>query len=103
MYTHCRQFPHLQGRNDDEIRAIIRYSLDKRPAYRFAMRARNVVVLATLVGVFAAYLDAPPPQLGRALILAGVIATAVVLAWNVLWVNLVLFKLTEQATRGESS
>ena len=96
MYTHCRQFPHFQGSSDDEIRALVRRVLDKHPAYRFGMRARNFGVLATLVGVVLVYRDAPQQVLGVALMLAGTLTTLFVLVWNVLCVNFVLFRLTEQ-------
>jgi hypothetical protein len=94
MYTHCRQFPHLQGRSDDEIRAIVRRALDERPAYRKAMRVRNFLVLAILASVVLAFQDGPKKRFGYAMMYTGMATTAFVLTWNVVWVNVVLYRLT---------
>src|SRR4051812_13383834 len=97
VYTHCRQFPHLRGRSDDEIRGVVRRALGRRPGYRLALRARNVVILAILLGVFVAYRNAPQQQMGFAFMVAGGLATAFVLAWNILWVNVVLLRITNES------
>jgi hypothetical protein len=102
MYTHCRQFPHLQGRSDQEIREVVRRAFARRPGLRAIVRARNLAVLVVLLGVFVAYRSAPPKQLGYALMIAGFGTTAFVLVWNVVWVNVVLYRLTALETSGES-
>lgn len=96
MYTHCRQFPHLQGRSDAEILGIVRQALDRRPLCRIAIRVRNFAVLGLLLLVLFLNRHAEYRQLGLSLMLAGVATTLFVLAWNLAWVNLVLFNLTKQ-------
>lgn len=103
MYTHVRQFPRLLGRSEDEIRAVVRRAFDKRPGYRTVIRVRAFVILAILIGVVVAYRGAPQKQLGYALMIAGVGTTALVLIWNLFWLNVVLFRLTEQETRSGTS
>jgi hypothetical protein len=97
MYTHAREFPHLRGKSDAEIVAIFRRGLDKHPKYRKLMRARNVIVIFLLAPIGVAGLILLGGfTLGYALIAVGLALTLFVLVWNVVWVNTVVFKLTEE-------
>lgn len=96
MYTHCRQFPHLQNRTDNEIRALVQRAMNKRPKLRLILRARNVVVIAIMIFTAMLYLNIHQQELGNALMLAGGLATLIVLIWNFVWVNWVLFRITAE-------
>ena len=92
FYTHARQFPHLAGLSDTQIRALARRALDRHPRYRLVMRTRNVVVLG---GMAAAILLAGR-NLGFAMMVSGVVSILALLAWNVVWVNTVVFQITKE-------
>jgi hypothetical protein len=92
----------LSGLTDSEIRAVVGRALAKRPRYRLVLHWRNAAVLlgmAVAVVVLPRYagLDS-----ALALLFIGVVATAVVLGWNLIWVNTVLFRLTAQEMRQRS-
>jgi hypothetical protein len=54
VYTHARQFPHLAGLNDQQIRALARNAMSKRPGYVRLVRAKNAVVIGGMgVGAIA--------------------------------------------------
>ena len=93
MYTHARQFPHLAGRSDDEIRAVARRAYAREPRWARLMRMRNVVLL---VAMFSAILGMSRTGFdpGLSMMLGGGVATMLILLWNVIWVNKVLFLLT---------
>ena len=113
MYTHARQFPHLAGRSDGEIRALARSALDRRPNLRRVARVRNLVVLSGLAALtlyaisFAgtAGRDTRPGDDlkfgGLLMLLGGGSATVAVLLWNLVWVNTVLFRITREDLRPE--
>ncbi len=114
LFTHARQFPHLAGRGDGEIRGLVRRGMDRCPALRRVLRLRNVAVLSTL-GIAVLYALPRSPQvgdavqpgdalrdIGRLLMICGGAATAIVLLWNLIWVNTVLFRLTQIEAGRES-
>lgn len=99
MYMHARQFPHLQGKTDQEIRLIVFQGLEKRPKYRSLMRARNVIVILVMV-IGPAALVSGGLKLGLSMMIVGGLATALVLVWNLVWLNTILFRLTEEELGG---
>lgn len=110
MYTHCRQFPHFVHMSDDDIRASVRESLLKRPKYLRLMKYRNIAILTALVLavvlpvlVAQAKLGLFLTALGRSLVITGAVSTAVILCWNVVWVNKVLFRITQEDATGSSA
>lgn len=101
LYMHARQFPHLAGLSDAHIRAVARRAMSRRPDLRRLVRVRNAVVLAGMVAAMLLLGRGSEPGVGGAMqgvgfamMLAGAGATAVVLVWNLVWVNTVLYQLT---------
>jgi hypothetical protein len=97
MYTHARQFPHLAGRSNEEVVAIYRRALKKRPKYWslwilhyvvifFAIVPLEIVALQKLAGI----------RLNNAYIIAGVSILLMGFSWNAVWVNTVAFKITKE-------
>lgn len=103
MYTHARQFPHFTGMSDVEIRTIARRAMANHPGLIRVMRFRNLgtmlaMIVATAVLTLWAALD-----MGIALMIVGGVATLLVLAWNVIWINTVMFRITrEELERGQA-
>jgi hypothetical protein len=94
VFTHCRQFPHLAGLSDDEIRQRVRDSLAQRPRLIALRRMRNVAVILLMALVqFAAYRG--EGTLGLSLMIAGAAGTGFVLVSNLIWINSVLFRITK--------
>jgi hypothetical protein len=100
MYLHARQFPHLQGKTDSEIRLLMFQGLEREPKYRTIRRLRTVVVLLGMVAGVAVLVSVGV-RIGLSLMIVGGVATAVVLLFNLVWVNTVVFRLTqEELNRG---
>jgi hypothetical protein len=97
MYTHAREYPHLAGKTDDEIRAIARQGMDGKPQLRTIMRTRNLAVFSAMGVSIIALMIAGGWSLGQSMLVAGGVATAFLLIWNVVWVNTVLFQITKDA------
>ena len=100
MYTHARQFPHFTGMTDTEIVAVVRRAMAKRPNY-FRLRQAQIVLtalllVATLVGAIFAGLE-----LGIAFVTAGAIGTLMILAWNLIWVNTALYRITHEEMQAD--
>ena len=100
MYTHARQFPHLAGMSDTEIRQLAGRALGRRPNLIRIKRIRDAVVIGAMT-LGAIEMKKSGMGLGPALMIAGGIggiggiATLVLVAWNVVWLNTVLFRLTK--------
>ncbi|MDX1948841.1 MAG: hypothetical protein SFU86_25865 [Pirellulaceae bacterium] len=110
MYLHARQFPHLAGKSDVEIRAIARSAMIRNPRLIRIMRLRNFTILAGLaVAIIVVTLFSGTNasgdtlvRFGLTLVVIGTIFTAAVLAWNLIWVNTVVFRITrEEVARRE--
>jgi hypothetical protein len=95
MYTHARQFPHLAGKTDDEIRSLVRNALTSRPNLLRIMRIRNRAVLGGMLVGAIALKELASLELGTALMIVGGTATAFLICWNLAWVNTVLFRITQ--------
>ena len=95
IYTHARQFPHLAGKPDSEIRCIARAGLQQHPRLLLTMRLRNMLIVSGMAigGVFLA--RSATLSLGAILMLVGGVGTAIILCWNLVWVNTVLFRVTQ--------
>jgi hypothetical protein len=102
MFTHARQFPHLAGKTDDEIRALARRCMDKNPRLRSILRARNRVMFLAMGVAILALITVGGWKLGQSMLVAGAVATAFVLIWNTVWVNTVLYKITEEEVNSPS-
>jgi hypothetical protein len=106
MYTHCRQFPHLVGRSDGDIRSLVRNGMAKRPHLIRIMRVRNIAVLLCMIAIAAVLVwvrpfdpDSTATLTGATLIISGGVGTVLLLIWNLIWVNTVLWKLTLEETK----
>jgi hypothetical protein len=96
MYTRARQFPHLSGLSDVEIRRIAVRAMQRHPRYVAIMRTRNIVVslgAGIAVGLLMALNLA---SLGAALMIVGAISSAFVLLWNLVWINTVIYRITRE-------
>jgi hypothetical protein len=111
MYTHARQFPHLAGMQDAEIRAIASRAMSRYPHLLRVMKIRNRVVLVGLpvaIAAIAVFSDlrwnsGPLVRWSIALMAVGGSFSAFLLAWNLIWVNTVIFRITrEEVARGET-
>jgi hypothetical protein len=96
MYTHARQFPHLAGKSDDEIRAIARRAMARNPRLRSIAVWRNRVVFSGMAAAIILLVLGAGWKLSRSMMWTGGVATALVLIWNVVWVNTVLFRITKE-------
>jgi hypothetical protein len=95
MYTNCRQFPHLQGLSDDEIRQRVRRALVDQPHLLRVMRYRNrLLIVAMALGAYLLY-DPQRSNLGFTLMVIGGTAFMFILLWNVVWLNRILFRITQ--------
>jgi hypothetical protein len=101
VYTHARQFPHLAGMADADIRALARRAMARRRDLVRVMRLRNAVVFVGMVAAAALLGRGGGPGAGKAMqragaamMVAGAGGTAALLLWNLVWVNTVLFQLT---------
>ena len=94
MYTHARQFPHLAGMSDQEIRDLARRGMSRRPRLVTIMRLRNAIILLGMAIAAALLARYTSYQLGTIFILVGGVSTCVLLLWNVVWVNTVLYRVT---------
>ena len=95
MYTHCRQFPHLQGLSDAEIRQRVNKALAERPHLIRLMRYRNrILVVAMALAAYLLY-DPQRSNLGFTLMVIGGTAFTFILLWNVVWLNRILFRATQ--------
>jgi len=100
MYTHARQFPHLSGLSDAEIRSIAIRAMQRYPRYVAIMRARNVL-LSLGAGIAIGFLLALNlASLGAALMIVGAISTTFFLLWNLVWVNTVIYRVTREEIEG---
>ena len=59
------------------------------------MRTRNVVVLGSIAATISAAILLRR-NLGYAMMVCGALGTLALLAWNVVWVNTVLFRITKE-------
>lgn len=100
MYTHARQFPHLQGMSDDTIRTLVRDGMAKRPTLISILRIRNVAVAAAMALAVLGLKNVAGWSAGAAMTVAGLVATLFLLAWNYVWINYVVFKLTQEEVSG---
>ena len=102
MYFHARQFPHFNGRSDEEIRAVARRAMQRHPRTIRLMNVRNAAVLLGMPAAAFLLRWLTSWNTGIVLMIVGGIATAAVLLWNLVWVNTVLFRLTqEEVAHGE--
>jgi hypothetical protein len=101
MYTHARQFPHLAGLDDARIREVVIRGMGRRPDLVRIHRLRNAAVVIGMVIATALLARLSSLELGMILVLVGAAATAIVLSWNLVWVNTVLYRVTlEEVGRG---
>jgi hypothetical protein len=101
MYTHARQFPHLAGLGDARIREVVIRGMGRRPGLVRIHRLRNAAVVTGMVLATALLARLSSLNLGMILGLVAAVATAIVLSWNLLWVNTVLYGVTlEEVGRG---
>src|SRR4051812_45689886 len=104
MYTHARQFPHLSGLSDDEIRAIAGRAFVRHPYYARLRRVRNRLLIVAIGVTVAAWVYWSGERrigelmmtVGTGMMAAGGAAFVFVLVWNLIWVNTVLYRLTDE-------
>lgn len=111
MYTHARQFPHLAGMKDSEIRAIASRAMNRHPRLLRVMKIRNRVVLLGLFVAMAAiagfsdlrWNNGSLTRSSIALMAVGGAFSAILLVWNLIWVNTVIFRITrEEVSRSDT-
>ena len=102
LYTHARQFPHLAGRSDPAIRTLARRAMARRPWVVWVVRLRNAAVVAGMIAAMMLLGWSGRPGVGGvmqgfelAMMTVGAGATAFVLFWNVVWINTVLYRVTQ--------
>ena len=102
LYTHARQFAHLAGRSDPDIRALARRAMLRRPGLIRVVQLRNVTVVAGMVAAMTLLgrrgglgVGGAMQGVGFAMMAAGAGATAFVLLWHLVWVNTVLDRVTQ--------
>jgi hypothetical protein len=102
LYVHARQFPHLAGRSDPAIRTLARRAMARRPWMLWVLRLRNVSVFAGMIAAIMLLRWSGRPGgggvmqgFGFAMMAAGAGATAFVLFWNLVWINTVLYRVTQ--------
>ncbi len=81
--------------SDTEIRQLARDAFRKHPFLARVRRIRNVVIVVSMA-VGAKALVASSVRLGMAMMIVGVISTVIVLGWNSVWLNTVLFRVTKE-------
>lgn len=96
VYSHARQFPHLAGKTDAEIRLIARRAIGKRPGLALLMRARNVAIILGMIMGGALLRRHGDLSKGAILMVIGGAGFLLTLCWNFVGVNKVLYKLTER-------
>jgi hypothetical protein len=99
LYFHARQFPHLAGKTDAEIKQLVTESLAKRPSVLSVARGKYPVFLAALVIVAAFMVLVRGWQVGPALMGAATSVFLLLLVWGYCWVNIVLFRITQEDLR----
>jgi hypothetical protein len=94
IYVHARQFPHLAGKAEREIRILARRAMDKHPRLIRTMRLRNAAIMLgmTIAGVLLGRRS--DLTIGAILVLLGAVGSVVILCWNLVWLNTVVYKLT---------
>lgn len=103
MYTHARQFPHLNGLSDHEIRKLAHSAMIRHPNLIRMMRFRNAALYLSMIVAAALLGRYSNMGLGIVLVSVGLAATAFVLLWNLIWLNFVLFRITrDEVERGRS-
>jgi hypothetical protein len=101
MYTHARQFPHLAGLNDARIREVVSRGMGRRPDLVRIHKLGRAAIMIGMIVATALLARLSSLELGMILLLAGAVATAIVLAWNLVWVNTVLYRATlDEVGRG---
>jgi hypothetical protein len=102
MYLSARQFPHLKGKSDEEIRELMRRGMERRPGLTRLLRAARGLVLAGMAVSIALIEWLAKPRMGFSLLVSGAGATLLLLVINFVWLNWGLFPLTkEEAARGK--
>jgi hypothetical protein len=96
MYTHARQFPHLAGMTDSDVRELVRRAMRRRPRSIRALRVRNAIIYAGMVAAAGFLAPRAGMGVGAALIVVGTAGTLAIIAWNLFWVNTVLFRVTKE-------
>jgi len=95
MYTHARQFAHLAGKSDEDIRVLVRHALTGRPNLSRVLRVRNRIVYGGMLASAILARQLTSLDLGIILLAIGCAATAFVICWNLVWVNTVLYRITQ--------
>ncbi len=81
--------------NAAEIRAIAKRAVARNPGCRFVRKLQIVIVAILLLGTIWLSLTYGA-ELGIAFVLAGFLSTIFILAWNFVWVNTTLFRITRE-------
>jgi len=97
IYSHARQFPHLTGMADPEIKLLVRGAMADQARYRRLWRMRNLAMLVGMLSGGVALIRVLKLDPGLAMMIVGGLGTLFLLGWNFIWVNTVLFRVTRQA------
>jgi hypothetical protein len=86
--------------NDAEIVAVAKRALARRPRYIVLRRIQIAVASFVTVAAVAASL-ASGLEVGIALVVGGIVGTGFILAWNFVWVNTALFRITREEMQAD--
>ena len=106
MHTSCKQFPHLRGLSDAEIRNRVSAALAARSGLVWIYRISGfLVIFAILATGYLIFRSLHVPgnvlsngQLGYIMMVSGGIGFSLALVRRLLWINLVLYPLTDRKT-----
>ncbi len=96
IYTHARQFPHLAGKTDPEIRVLARRAMGKHPALILVKRLRDVAIILAMIIANTLLRRFSGLHIGAILMLIGGVGSAVIICWNLVWLNRVMYRLTKR-------
>ena len=96
MYTHARQFPHLEGMDDARIRQVVGRAMSRRPGLVRMQRRRSAAIMIGMVLATTLLARLSSLNLGLILCLVGGAGTVLTLCWNLVWVNTVLYRVTRE-------
>jgi hypothetical protein len=96
MYTHARQFPHLRDLDDAAIRDVARRAMHRRPHLIRILKVRRTAVLVGMVASIALLTWLTELKFGASMMVVGAAFSLFVLVWNLIWVNSVLFRITQE-------
>ncbi len=86
----------------EDVRNVIRRIYVRKPRWLWVMRGRNFGIMAlTLLAWF--WMRAQELNVVLAMLIAGGLSFSLTLAWNLVWLNTVLFRMTKEEIDSRAS